>query len=246
MDRNLHPILITGGTGLFGKTFLNNNKKNKKFILSPTRHELDITDKIRTHDYLIRSEPRLIVHAAALVGIRECMTNIGLCNKTNVEGTKNMVDYAKSSGARFVYISTDYIFDGEKGNYSETDKPNPITEYGKSKYAGEKLVRSLKNYLIIRTSFYSKNKWKYKEAFSDQYTSKIEVNLFVKNIMKVLDTDIVGILNIAGKRQSLYNIAKNISNAVKPISINKYGNLYIPKDTSLNISKWDLIKNQGD
>ena len=184
-------LLITGGTGLFGKTFLNNNKKNKKFILSPTRHELDITDKIKTHDYLIKSEPRLIVHAAALVGIRECKTNIELCNKTNVEGTKNMVDYAKSSGARFVYISTDYIFDGEKGNYSETDKPNPITEYGKSKYAGEKLVRSLKNYLIIRTSGETRlsNFMLWQSAYSEiHFTETLWPNFEEQEFLEILQS----------------------------------------------------------
>ena len=114
--------------------------------------------------------PKLIIHAAAMVGIEACNKNKLLCRKINIQGTRNIADYAKKNSIRFIYISTDYVFDGKKGNYNEANKPNPQSIYGKSKLSAENIVKTLNNYLIIRTSFFSKKKWKYKEAFTDQYT----------------------------------------------------------------------------
>ena len=69
------------------------------------------------------------------------------------------VHMQKKNNVRFIYISTDYVFDGNKGNYSENDKPNPRSTYGKSKLSAENIVKTLNNYLIIRTSFFSKTTW---------------------------------------------------------------------------------------
>ena len=149
----------------------------------------------------------------------------------------------KKNNIRLIYISTDYVFDGKKGYYKENDKTKPQSIYGKSKLEAEKIVSKLKNYLIIRTSFFSKKNWKYKEAFVDQYTSKIEIKNLIFKINKVLFSKLTGIINISGKRQSLYEIAKKIDKKVKPISLENYAKLSIPRDISLNNSKWDKLFN---
>ena len=147
----------------------------------------------------------------------------------------------KKNNVRFIYISTDYVFDGNKGNYSENDKPNPRSTYGKSKLSAENIVKTLNNYLIIRTSFFSKKKWKYKEAFTDQYTSRIQIEELISKINKIIFTKFGGLIHIAGKRQSLYNIAKKIDKSTKPISLKDRRDLNIPNDISLNTNKWNKL-----
>ena len=121
--------------------------------------------------------------------------------------------------------------------------PNPQSIYGKSKLSAEKIVKLLNNYLIIRTSFYSTTKWKYKEAFIDQYTSRINIEELVSRINKIIFTKFTGLIHIAGKRQSLYTIAKIIDKKTKPISLKNYKDHKIPRDISLNISKWNKFFN---
>ena len=149
--------------------------------------------------------------------------------------------YTKKNNIRFIYISTDYVFDGKKGNYSENDKPNPKSIYGKSKLSAENIVKSLNDYLIIRTSFFSRKKWKYKEAFVDQYTSRIQIEELISKINKIIFTKFSGLIHIAGKRQSLYNIARKIDKKTKPISLKDHKDLNIPEDISLNINKWNKL-----
>ena len=241
MHSNYYPILLTGGKGLFGSTFMKKNKKIKKQIFSPSSSRLDITKKKKTSDYLKKYMPKLIIHAAALVGIKPCEENELLCKKVNIDGTRNLCTYAKKNNVRFIYISTDYVFDGNKGNYSENDKPNPRSTYGKSKLSAENIVKTLNNYLIIRTSFFSKKKWKYKEAFTDQYTSRIQIEELVSKINKIIFTKFGGLIHIAGKRQSLYNITKKIDKSTKPISLKDRRDLNIPNDISLNTNKWNKL-----
>lgn len=101
----------------------------------------------------------------------------------------------------------------------------------------------MKNYLIIRTSFFSKKDWKYKKAFVDQYTSRIEIENLIFKINKVLFSKLTGTINISGKRQSLYEIAKKIDKKIRPISLENYTKLNIPRDISLNNSKWYKLFN---
>jgi len=243
MNKNFYPIFLTGGNGLFGNTFLKKNRIIRKKILFPTSSELNIINKKKVFKYLDKYNPKIIIHAAALVGIRACEDNKILCKKVNITGTKNIASYAKEKNIRFIYISTDYVFDGKKGNYSEKDKPNPQSIYAKSKLEGEKIVKKLKNYLIIRTSFFSKKNWKYREAFIDQYTSRLEIENLVGKLNKIIFSNFKGLIHIAGKRQSLYKIAKIIDKKTKPISLENYKDLKIPKDISLDISKWKLFLN---
>ncbi|MCH2541260.1 MAG: sugar nucleotide-binding protein [Alphaproteobacteria bacterium] len=241
MYSNYFPIFLTGGRGLFGSVFLKKNKKIKKQILAPSSSRLDITKKKEISQYLNKYMPKLIIHAAALVGIADCEKNKLLCKRINIEGTRNICSYAKKNNIRFIYISTDYVFDGKKGNYSENDKPNPKSIYGKSKLSAENIVKSLNDYLIIRTSFFSRKKWKYKEAFVDQYTSRIQIEELISKINKIIFTKFSGLIHIAGKRQSLYNIARKIDKKTKPISLKDHKDLNIPEDISLNINKWNKL-----
>src|SRR5674476_165612 len=97
-------------------------------------------------------KPDIVVHAATLTDVDKCELNKELAWKVNVEGTRNIVEAAKNAGSFLVYISTDYVFSGDKGNYKETDKPGPINYYGLTKLKAEEIVQTQKEYFIGRPS----------------------------------------------------------------------------------------------
>jgi dTDP-4-dehydrorhamnose reductase len=98
-------------------------------------------------------QPDVIIHTAALTNVDYCENHQKEAWKINVEGTKNIVEKCMEINAKLVYISSDYIFDGNSGPYKEDANPNPINFYGATKLEGEKLVSSLPHYLIIRTTW---------------------------------------------------------------------------------------------
>lgn len=144
----MNKILLFGGSGKLGAEL-------KKTIncISPSHSEVDITDFKILNNFIKKNRLDIIIHAAALVGAKECEENKELAYKTNVEGTYNITKICQKEKIKLVYISTDTVFDGEKGNYKEEDIPNPINYYSLTKLLGECFVKMLDNYLIIRTSF---------------------------------------------------------------------------------------------
>jgi dTDP-4-dehydrorhamnose reductase len=97
--------------------------------------------------------PDVVIHSAAMTDVDKCESNHGLAYLTNVQGTRNMALAAQSVGAKFVYVSTDYVFDGRKGRYVETDETGPVNFYGKTKLEGEhEASRIDPTSLIVRSS----------------------------------------------------------------------------------------------
>jgi dTDP-4-dehydrorhamnose reductase len=114
--------------------------------------KFDVSNKELVDQAFRRVKPDVVVHAATLTDVDKCELNKELAWKINVEGTRNIVEAAKSEGSFLIYISTDYVFNGEKGNYSELDTPNPINNYGLTKLKAEELVNAQPEYLIGRPS----------------------------------------------------------------------------------------------
>lgn len=116
-------------------------------------YTLDITQKGKTTEAILKLRPLVVVHTAAETNVDLCETDHEHARRINVEGTANIVDGCAKVEAKLLFISTDYVFDGVKGSYSETDQPNPISFYGLTKLEAEHIVRTkLPNALIIRTS----------------------------------------------------------------------------------------------
>jgi dTDP-4-dehydrorhamnose reductase len=115
----------------------------------------DITDRDLLMQAVRRSKPEAVINAAAIADVDFCELNPEEAFKVNAEGAKNAADAAEEAKAVFVQISTDYVFDGEKGSaYTEDDRPNPVSIYGESKLAAEDYVRSAcSRYAIIRSSW---------------------------------------------------------------------------------------------
>ena len=116
---------------------------------------LDITDEKQVTGTIAKHRPDLVIHAAAYTDVDGCERDPDKAFLVNAEGTHNVALACELSDAAMVYISTDFVFDGEKGApYTEQDTPNPINQYGASKLAGEKYVQELcPRHFIVRTAW---------------------------------------------------------------------------------------------
>lgn len=150
-------ILITGGQGQLGTELRYLLDEKAVEYVAAGSDQLDVTDRQRTYQFITELKPAIIYHCAAYTAVdRAEGVDKELNEKINVEGTRNVAEAAKAAGSILVYISTDYVFDGmkEAGSYQEEELPNPINEYGRTKYLGEKIVEELlTEYYIVRTSW---------------------------------------------------------------------------------------------
>jgi dTDP-4-dehydrorhamnose reductase len=154
-------LLITGASGLYGsklaKLALQKNievysSDIQSLSINGSFVKLDVSDKEKVDETFKKIKPDVIVHAATLTDVDKCEQNKELAWKINVEGTKNIVQASEATGSFLMYISTDYVFSGEKGNYKETDAPDPINYYGLTKLRAEEQVKTQPEYFIGRPS----------------------------------------------------------------------------------------------
>jgi dTDP-4-dehydrorhamnose reductase len=121
-------------------------------VLGLTHHDLDITDRDRVVAVLGTTRPDVVVHLAAYTAVDRAETDAAACFAVNATGTENLSDAAHEAGAHLIAVSTDYVFDGEKGSsYVETDATRPLSVYGTSKRDGE--LRCRESDTIVRTSW---------------------------------------------------------------------------------------------
>jgi len=156
-------VLITGGTGRIGRFILLHQPSNVdvELLLSPVSQQLpeypwyrtDITDYDKTVMAITCAKPDVVIHLAAFSDVDRCEIDPDIAYKINSEGTGNVAKSCRECGARMVLLSTDYVFDGISGPYSENDVPNPINVYGQSKLEGENAALThVDDILIIRIS----------------------------------------------------------------------------------------------
>ncbi|MCD9023646.1 dTDP-4-dehydrorhamnose reductase [Cohnella silvisoli] len=148
-------VLITGAEGQVGRELVSVFENRGCEVYAYGRSDLDITNGERVSETVNRIKPDAIVHSAAYTKVDQAEADPDQAFLINGTGTKNVVLAAEAVGSKFVYISTDYVFDG-KGikPYNEQHPVNPVSVYGKSKLAGEQVVRSLHSrYFIVRTSW---------------------------------------------------------------------------------------------
>jgi dTDP-4-dehydrorhamnose reductase len=154
-------LLITGASGLYGSKLAQLALAKGIEVFSSDIQslsvygefvKLDISEKTRVDESFKAIKPDVVVHAASVTDVDKCETNKELAWKINVEGTKNVVEAAHDAGSFLVYISTDYVFSGEKGLYKESDKPGPINYYGVTKLKAEEIVQTHAEFFIGRPS----------------------------------------------------------------------------------------------
>ena len=228
-------IVITGGTGRFAQS-LKRIKTNYKTYY-PSKVQLNIQKEKSILSYLKKKKPKYLIHLAGLsrpMSIHEKRINKSI--DLNIIGTCNLVKEASASNIKLVYLSTNYIYPGNKGNYSEENPIKPWNNYGWSKLGGECAVQMYKNSLILRLTMTEKP-FAYKKAYSNLKTNFMFHEDLVKILPKLINHK--GILNVGGKSQSIYSFAKKNNPKVKKIKANKKINL--PSNQTMNLSKLKKI-----
>ena len=157
-------ILITGSNGLLGQKLIE-ALKNQHEVLATSigdciigdttgflYQSLDITDRSSVIKTFENFNPDVVINTAAMTDVDGCEEKKELCDKVNVAAVGYLRDECEKYSSHFIHISTDFIFDGEEGPYSETDEPNPLSYYGLSKLKSEQLLYdSTINWTILRT-----------------------------------------------------------------------------------------------
>ncbi len=267
-------VLVTGASGLLGSklTELLVNKGYKVYSGYYTHRpkygipvKLDISNENTVSKIIDKVKPDIIMHSAALTDVDKCESDKDLAFKINVLGTKNIALYFKKYGYFLIYISTDYIFGGEKGLYSEDDVPKPVNYYGFTKFKGEEEIKKLLDeYCIVRSSvIYGSNpatgkvnfvhwiieKLRNNEvvnAVVDQWNSPTLNTNLAEMIIEVVERRLTGIYHLAGAtRINRYELAKLIAETfnldetlIKPINLDEIPWVAKrPRDSSLNIRK---------
>lgn len=267
-------LLITGASGLYGSKLAELAIARNYEVYSGysrdqpaygTPIQFDISDKNRVEEAFKKVNPEVVVHAAALTDVDKCEINKELAWKINVEGTINIVEAIKSSHAFLVYISTDYVFNGETGNYKETDRPDPINYYGLTKLKAEEVIDNLINECCIARgsiiygstpaagkvnfALWVLNKLKRNEQIkivTDQWNSpSLNTNL-ADMTLEIIERKLTGTFHLSGAtRINRYDFAKLIAqtfnldtNLMNPSTSAEFSwAAKRPRDSSLNTAK---------
>lgn len=156
-------VLVTGAKGMLGQDLCPILEDSGCYVIETDKDNLDITDNSAVEEFITETHPDLVIHCAAYTNVNKAEEDLAGAEAINVTGTENIAEICGKLGITLVYISTDYVFDGEKTEpYTPEDRVNPLNNYGMTKYEGEEAVRSLcEKYYIARTSWlyghYGKN-----------------------------------------------------------------------------------------
>ena len=262
-------IAITGCAGYIGRNLgIYLQKKGYSVCgidnrLSPTSglppdglHQADITNPEEIQSVLSMILPDIVVHTAGLSDLKKCESSHELALRTNVEGTRNIVNWIRDMAQkpRLLFMSSDYVFDGERGDYREDDVPNPQTFYGMTKLTSENdISSSLDDYIICRSAgVYGRggNFFKFVsesiaegreiEVFRDVQSTPTYIDYLLDCLGRLIEQDFRGVIHVAGReRVSRYEFALAVAEVlgrstahVRPVRQPPGG--LISKDSSLN------------
>jgi dTDP-4-dehydrorhamnose reductase len=219
-------ILIVGASGLVGGNIFNylSSKTNWDLVGTYNNYKVDsfiffdASEISGWSDEVVNTNWDVIVHTGALTHVDGCEENPELSYHLTVKSAENMCSFAKKIGALLVYISTDYIFDGESGPYSENEIPNPINIYGQHKLEAEKLIIAmLSNHLILRITNVYGNELRNKNFIArtiTQIRSNIELSITAPydqyaTPINALDVAKAILLLISDRKTGVYHLASS-------------------------------------
>ncbi|MCR5154336.1 MAG: dTDP-4-dehydrorhamnose reductase [Lachnospiraceae bacterium] len=232
-------VLVTGASGLLGSEVIKELERRNAVskqgdiyfqIFAPSHARLEIRDQIQTDRYFDEVKPDLVFHNAAYSKVDGAEISKEECRRINIDGTRNLAEAAKKHGAKFLYISTDYVFDGDaKEPYETNDTTCPINTYGKTKRDGENVVKELlTEYYILRVSWLIGSKGKNFlttmlnlakkgeeiKVVCDQYGSPTSIKDLAGFMCDVAVTDKYGIYHVTNEGFcSWYELAEEIFKA---------------------------------
>jgi len=235
-------LLVTGGSGLLGGE-LRRRLPDARF---PTSAEFDVTDYGQMDAYLRGKDVTILLHAAAFTSPPRVDWEPDRALRVNVIGTANVVRLCMAHSLRLVYISTDYVFRGDQGNYAEDDPVFPVNKYAWSKLGGECAARMYDDSLIVRTTF-GPNVFPYEKAFVDQWTSRQSVGEIAAKVVALLQRDVRGVIHVGGPRRTVFEYARSLDpeRPLQPLSVSEVS-FRVPSDTSLNTGRYDALMGAHD
>lgn len=242
----MKTVLITGANGLLGQKLCRDFSSSHKVVatdLQPNSfvsfpnlsyETLDITDR-RALDFHVRFyKPSVIINCAAYTDVDGCEIHRTETWVTNVGGVKNLVGACKKHNSKLFHLSTDYVFDGENGPYSEDDPPRPVSFYGETKLESEKVIeQSGIDFLIVRTNVLYGFGKKVKKNFllwlldklsagqklkivDDQFNNPTLADNLSECILEIVERNLSGIFHIGGAEYlSRYDFALKVADVFK-------------------------------
>jgi len=275
-------LLVTGASGLFGSKLAETAFAAKLDVYSGFSRDsvlfgfpvkFDVSDKNQVDSAFATVKPDFVVHAASLTDVDKCERDHSLAWKINVEGTKNVAEATARHGAFLVYISSDYVFGGEKGCYRENDTPDPINYYGLTKLRAEETAKKLVPYCCIARAsviygaspaagkvnfaLWLLNKLRNGEKariVTDQWNSPTLNTNLADMVLEVVNRRLSGVFHLCGaSRVSRYELALQIAETfgLEAELIERVDSSTLrllarrPKDSSLDVSKaTKLLKNK--
>lgn len=225
----MKKIFITGGSGVLGSRLVSYLQKEHS-VYAPTREQCDILNTEELIKSVEEHAPDIVIHLAALVDTFKCEEDVEQALDTNVIGTVNIAKACSIVKSKLIYISSEYVFGGSRGDYSVADRLDPINIYGKTKAAAEYIASTVPSYQIIRAPFIKRI---HPEVFVDQYCTRYfledVVDKIIHNILYNQDT----IVHIAPSKDTLYNTYIKKGYNPTPIHMDKDQLKVLPRDTSL-------------
>ncbi len=244
-------VLVIGADGQLGTDLCRVFKGQD--LISLTQREIEITDMASVEKAFVKYQPEVVINTAAFIRVDDCETEQDTAFAVNALGARNVAVQSQKVGAKLVHISTDYIFGGEQNKtqdgYTEFDNPVPLNIYGKSKLAGEELVRNLcHKHMIVRSSGLfgaagalgkggnfietmirlAKEKPELRVVSDQVFSPTYSLDLAGK-ISELIDTEYYGIFHITNSRTcSWYDLARETLDAIRiktpliPITSDQY------------------------
>lgn len=148
-------VLVTGVKGQLGYDVVNELRKRGHEAVGVDVEEMDITDADKVRKVILEENPEAVIHCAAYTAVDAAEENEAVCRKVNTDGTINIAKVCGEKNIKLMYISTDYVFDGEGEHYWQPDElRNPLNVYGQTKYEGELAVeKEVEKYFIVRIAW---------------------------------------------------------------------------------------------
>ncbi|HEX3801045.1 MAG TPA: NAD(P)-dependent oxidoreductase [Verrucomicrobiae bacterium] len=253
---------ITGAQGLIGNYLVQSAAQFApgEHVIGLTRAQVDLTDFSAVRELFRKQKPQQIIHCAALSQSPACQANPALARKVNVEATALLAELA--AAIPLIFFSTDLVFDGRLGNYTESATVNPLSIYAETKVAAEKIVLTNPRHSVIRTSLNGgispggnrgfneelRRAWKDGRTlrlFDDEYRSPIPAVATARAVWEFAAQDQPGLYHVAGcARLSRWQIGQliaarwpQLNPKIEAASLKEYSGAPRPPDSSLNCSK---------
>ncbi|MCI0464563.1 MAG: SDR family oxidoreductase [Gemmataceae bacterium] len=271
-------VLVTGSSGQLGAYLLRELRgqgdeviawtgaRTGELFNTPLR-PVDLADREAVVTAFRAARPEGVLHAAALASVADCHRDPERAHAINTRASALLAELADDARARLVFVSTDLVFDGEKGNYREGDAPAPLSHYGRTKHEAEQAVLRTPHAAVVRVSllfgphlaggvsFFEQQVRKLREGagvvcFHDEWRSPLGLHLAAQNLLAVLRWGFEGLLHLGGaERLSRAEMGRRLAGTlgVDPALVTESSRCAVPaaeprpRDVSLNSTRWRTL-----